>query len=277
MIRYEYNSENFDSTTSKDYTLSILIGMDSLVFTISDHHSAILVVKDFFLSENVDTPSWFSKLKETLNAEKKLYELEYKQVKVLIAGNEFVFVPERLFEPNAANVYLEQAIGLSNNNTVGFNEYPDLHSNIVYSMPEDVIQLIRQQHPAATVEHISNGLRNAYLNFSAHQPEAFLGLHFRGSLEYITFFQNGFVRFHHCYKVTEGQNGLYFLLLVADSLQLDTESTPVVWSGDLVADANLLNLVQRYFRTVNKIDIGPFDTRGFEEEKYLEIIGSIAQ
>lgn len=278
MIRYEYNSENFDRNNSEQYTLSILLGMDSVVFAVADQQDAVVFVKDLFFhapGKNANR-GWLNQLADILQGEDQYLGLSYKAVKILVAGNEFIFVPERLFNADAAATYLSQAVELTEEKAVAYSLFPDLHSNLVYSFSTKALELFRESHPAATVEHLSTGLRNAYVDYAAHQPASFIGLHFRGNLEYITVYQNGFIKFHHCYQVNEGQNGLYFLLLVADTLQLDVESTPVIWSGDLVADSALLNLVKRYFRTVKPIDIGPFGITGLEEGKYLEVMGSIS-
>ncbi|MCB0661796.1 MAG: DUF3822 family protein [Saprospiraceae bacterium] len=276
MIRFEYNHDNFDRNSSSNHNLSILTGMDSFIFMITDESGAILVLKDFFVNNTPGNQNQYILSIQDLFKNEALLQLSYKKVIVEISDHKFVFVPDRLFNASEAAVYLSQATTLAPNEQIAHTEFQDLHSNLVFCFPKELADLIQSKHPKAQWNHIATSLQQSYAKNQAYQPTQFIGLHFRGNLEYISLVNNGVVQFHNCYGVKEAQDALYFLLLVADNVHANPEETPVVWSGDLVPEAEILKLVKRYFRTVQPLETGPFQSSEMQENKYPDLLGIIS-
>ena len=110
MIEKEIVEVSFLTENSRFYELSILIGMDSLVFVVVDERKMVLALKHWqfeTVSANI-----IDNFKLAFNNE-PILNLKYQRVQIAYSTKSFTLVPEKLYNENESATYLKNITEVS--------------------------------------------------------------------------------------------------------------------------------------------------------------------
>jgi hypothetical protein len=279
MIRFEYTDSQFDIKNTIESDLSILTGMDSFVFAVADSLGKIMHLKEYQLSPKLHSLEEMADALQSIINREAILSAGFRKVTYAISNKSFVFVPSKFFVKNEAPNYLAQAMNLYGAQEVACNEVEDLHSQMVFALPELLHQQIKKIQSNATISHGSIGLFNAYQRNKSVNSENYFGLHFRGPIQFVSLIQDGFLRFHNAFKIESAKDALYYLLLAADQMHMNPSESEVLISGEIRMDSEVVKLVKRYFKTVGNFN---GNLPGAVEQKipyhnYIDALGALAQ
>lgn len=134
--------------------------------------------------------------------------------------------------------------------TTGVNDMMGGEARFLFEKNEAIAQLLRSKYPAALHYHSGAVLietlrrtgqtesQNMFINVSAGRMEV---LYFDGS---------GALRIYNQYEYRSTQDYIYFVLLVADEMNINRAETRAVLMGEVSQDSQLYDMTTRYFRSV---------------------------
>ncbi|MEZ4981793.1 MAG: DUF3822 family protein [Saprospiraceae bacterium] len=219
-------------------------------FAIADSHGSIMQLKEYQLSLKLHSLQELTDAFQSIFNRESILSSGFRKVSYAISNKSFVFVPSKFFVRKEAANYLAHAMNLNSEQEIGVSEVEDLHSQMVFALPEILHQQIRTFQPNSNLVHSSIGLFNAYQKNKAVNSSNYFGLHFRGPIQFVSLIQDGFLRFHNAFKIESAKDALYYLLLAAEQMHMSPAESDVLLSGEIRMDSEVVKLVKRYFQSV---------------------------
>lgn len=225
--------------------LSILLGMDSFVFMITDTQGKVVALKHYDFPETITNPIELGRRIQPLFVEDELLKASYDQVFVAIDVNQFTIVPEFLFKDSQAEKYLQQVTTVSENDKVRVDRLPELKAKLVYKIDKGIHFLLKLHYPECKIFH----LYTAFLT-SIRQQNELLPLNGKyvfvnaqvSSLNIAVFNQQNLL-LANSYRYQAPEDCLYFVSLIFEQFELDQEKTPVFLSGLIDPKGDLVELL----------------------------------
>jgi len=222
---------NFKAESSVNCNLLLKITNDSLSYAVlSNNHEEIHVIFDKQGCTDVE-----QELKKAFEIDAHL-GLNYKNIKVAIHTNSFVFIPDEWFDANKTAVYANY---LSTVGKIYTKHHEVLGFNTVFSLDEHLEQQLPKQ---ADVYSQSAPL----LALSKHLADQALLIDFTSVSFNVLYLKDKQVQFQNHYPSETAEEFNYFLLLIIEQLELD-ESIPVYLQGIINEDDDYYNCLLKYF------------------------------
>ncbi len=237
----------FQRNNTTAYQLSILIGMDSLVYSVYDDVSnRLLALKVLpFPKENGTLSSLATKLEETINKEDLLTPL-YRRVKIVFISADTSLVPTRLYNEQEKSTYLEELSSKRNNDAVLVDEIGPLKIKTVYSLDREALITLKAKFPTAHFFSAATPfLVGSHHSLSERNEESAFAC-FQKNIFQLAIFNQNELLFYNCFNFNSTSDVLYFVLLAFEQYGLDTESTPLFLSGNIVLDSDIYKTLYRY-------------------------------
>ncbi|MEZ4934904.1 MAG: DUF3822 family protein [Saprospiraceae bacterium] len=138
---------DFQRDNTSAYQLSILLGMDSLVYSIYDkENNKLLVLKTVPLGSGQSTDQSIA-LKKILEKE-DLLQPKYGKIRITYTSPNASLVPSRLFNENESEVYLSELISGPIEDSVQVDDLDSLKMKIVYQVENRLFETVKAKFPA---------------------------------------------------------------------------------------------------------------------------------
>ncbi|MCE1200219.1 MAG: DUF3822 family protein [Marinilabiliales bacterium] len=231
--------------------MSIQISLDGFSFAILDiPKGKYTVLKSFRLF--LKRPRLlFVKVNELLNNE-ELLQLKYKSVEILYATATFTLVPQMLYQNGAADKYLQ----FNHETEKGFQTekclLPRAESWCIFSMPENLKELLLLKYPRATFKHDLFPLIERALRENRNFPERKqVHLHFfRTSFEVVVVAGEKLLLGNQ-FNFSGDNDLIYFVLRIFDQLRLTPDTTDLVIHGYFLQAESVYQTLKKYIRKVS--------------------------
>lgn len=261
MITREIIEDLFSARNTLSYELSILIGVDSFDYVLTDAGHQVLAL----LTSSFDPAK--STLSEQIRQEQErkhqLLKHSYKNVKVAYANEKMTLIPSRLYNDAERLTYLSQTITLKADDEIRVNDLPVLQAKNVFAIPNAIIDLVQQHFSGVRVFHLTSALLTGFRQSITPSERQFRVLvHLSGDLLYITLFDHAHLFFCNCFTYKNAKDFLYYILLVFKQFNLNPEETPLWLSGRLVPDSEIYRLLYRYIRHLHFVRLPAFYQAG---------------
>lgn len=259
-LTLEILENTFNSKNTGDYTLSILLGMDSLVYTICDHQQAVLVLNSYSLGKEVNHPSKLeSALAEVLNSD-NLLNLPYREVRVAIQNNSSTLVPDELYDDKQKAAYLVRMAPHSDHDLIKVDDLRNLQLKNVYLVPKGIINRIRDHFTNVKFYHSFTPVLQQYKKIAGSRIGQTIFANVRQQQVQICYFDGKELVFNNSFPFLSSKDFIYFVLNVFHQFNLKPEAIPVILSGQIVEDSEIYKLLYRYIRHIQLINL-PDDNR----------------
>ena len=230
--------ESFDASQSKCYHLSIQIEPDRVSFCVLntlDHQYIVLRSYHLFFINplHITDPSLLIDAYRAIFDDDDLLKYAYKNSSLLWISPRFTFVPEHLFDPNAANLYLTFNHGTVTGEHTFHRYIRPANLYHVFSCPEELKSLVRKHQPFVT-----------FFNQSAPLIEtALTKITPAGKLDVTVFYYFGWMDiaitkdnqllFYNSFKINSSADSVYYLAGVCNLFDIDLLSTKIIYPGNL--------------------------------------------
>lgn len=264
------NNEIFKSSFSKanvaEYKLSILFGMDSLSYYVSDAKELLVLKKIDFDTSNKHT-SLARHLDNTWLEEPTL-SLPYRTVQVAFVGPHYTIIPNRLYsEPDKAQYLLPLKRPAIVSENIFSDALPSIDSQLIYSLPTDVEVFLKTTYDGkAQLHHCFSSLIEIYSKRAGTGKEVFLNI--RNHTVDAFFFDNKELIFSNQFSFQSDKDFLYYILLLFDKFQLNQMEVPVTVSGTLAADSTIYSQLYKYIQYLYFIDLPTAFSQDTDLQKY---------
>lgn len=241
-MKYDIIDNNFQQKNSSAYQLSILTGMDSLVFSVFDTNTEeLLVLKSVDWPETGHQKDFGEALKK-----ENLLGLLYRRVKIGVVSPKTALVPSRLFNPSERTVYLDELSLEKQSAPVHDDEIESMSLRLVYPIAPALGSALAHHFPNAK---FYNGLTAFLLGAKANLPngkEHNAFAHFYETSFYLAIFEKDRLLFCNTFDYGSASDVLYFTLLAFEQYGLDPEKAQLNLSGNILEDSDIYKMLYRY-------------------------------
>lgn len=244
-IKLQISETNFADRINPQCELSILIGMDSLSYCISDSQRQVLLIRECDLSG-------FKQLGDFFLQDEYLRQT-YQNVKTVIISTIFTFVPNRLYNTAEKRTYLQHVTPLKEDMNVRSDELKLLSVTNVYAIERDRLDTIQKYLPGSKVFHVTTALLQGLLSKSSPEGGQVVHIHIHSGGMTLVLLDGKSLQFVNSFLYQSAKDFLYYVMLVFDQFKLNPEETPAYISGHLIKDSEIYPLLHRYLRKLDFI------------------------
>jgi hypothetical protein len=273
--------EIFEDRLLKKYTLyyelSILIGLDSLSYSVADKYRNFLGFRSYDLEEKDPDLGLSEATLASVFQEDNLIRRGFNSVTIGLMNPLVTFIPNRLYHPDSHADYLEELWDIPAGLTYQAEPVPELNAMMVYGFRPEVKKMFEVYFPEARLLH---GVRTLLKNF-AQQADRItpptLHLHLLNRQVLITYWEEGEMRFHNRFPFEAATDLIYFTMLVVDQQKLKPETLEVYFSGKLDTDSEIFRTLNRYLPNIHPFavddlyEFGPSVTQEIASHRMVDL------
>ena len=254
MIRQEITEDSFNRKLSSAYELSILSGMDSFSYVISDGQKNVLALRDYTFDTPTTSPRQWKEELQSIFSEDKLLGLHYQRTKLGLFHHKSALVPNRLFNPSEQQVYLDHLTENRSDETVSIDHLVKLPAKHLYYIGDTQKDFFHRLLPNAKVFHASSAIFQALKSTSASYANTCLFTYIRSGELQVLLFKDQDLQFFNTFTYHSANDFIYYILLVYDQFKLSPESVPIHLLGQLIKDSEVFRLLQKYLQFIDFVE-----------------------
>ena len=253
MTAFEISENTFSKKSSPQCELSILHGVDSFAYMITDERQAVQFLKEYrLLTDWGGHAERAEELRGLIDGDTNL-RATYRQLRLGLVGSLNTFIPNRLYNPREKETYLSQLAPLADELAFCSDDLQGLGVQNVYACPRVLLDLFREKFPDAHLLHSGSAFVMTYRALSATLPERQVFIHVWARHLQLVFFENQELRFINIFPYRNPKDFIYFVLLIFDQFSLDPVQVPSYLSGHILGDSELFHGLCRYIRKVEML------------------------
>ena len=261
-MKYDLINKNFQQKNASAYQLSILTGMDSLVFSVVDIGTdELLLLKSLGLPEASAPTQWADAMRR-----ENVLDLLYRKVKIAMLYPHSALVPARLFNAAEKATYINELTTQPYEGKIQDDDLDCLGLRVVYPPKSSLGTMLSQRFPTA---RFTNGL-TAFLKSCERTATKEQGhsafAHFFKNRFYLSIFEKKRLLFCNTFDYHTDSDVMYFILLAFEQYGVDAGKVKLDLSGKVLEKSDIYRLLYRYV-----LNIGFLPQPGF-----LKISGKFA-
>lgn len=250
MIRFEIIENNFSRRSTNTYELSILMGMDSFSYIVSNNQKQILALKDFaYSSTPKNATEWEEHLRSIVNEDRYL-KLTHQNIRVGLAVTPFALIPERLYKKGNEKNYLKELTSLNNIPKIMVDEISNCSARNVFAVDPIIAKFISGFFPGSKVFHLGSSMIAGLKRLSAIHTGKHLYVNVQSGEMMAVLIEDGALQFINVYSYNSVKDFLYYVLLIYNQYNLQADQDALHLSGKLMEDSEIYRLLDRY---INKL------------------------
>lgn len=241
----ELFDETLDINSTRNYSLSLQLGVDGVSFAVMDNLRAKYILLRSFEPENGLRFS-IDEVKEILMKDDFLAK-KYHSVKIILNSTKFTLVPAPLYEPEKRETFFKLNHILEDDGEIIVNRvrFPDAF--LLFSVNKSFRQLAEVLLPGQVPYHFLKPLLVNVNHYGNNQSKSYLHLHvLKGSIVVLAVV-NGVLKYCNCFEYKSPEDLLYYLLNVYKALGISVE-TPVHCSGGIMKHDETYSLISSYIK-----------------------------
>lgn len=243
-VRLEIIEDQFSKYATNQNELSILIGMDSLSYIVTNANRDVLLLRecalagtalgDFFLTD-------------------EYLRLSYKNIKAAIFAPTFTFIPDRLYNIAERQTYLQQITSFDTRMDVRADNLPAIKANNVYAVEPDRLDTVRKYTGGGKIFHATTALLQSLIAFNEKRGRTVF-IHVTDGKLILTLLEGANLLFSNVFSYQSAKDFLYYVMLIFEQFKLAPEEVAAYASGQLLEDSEIFQTVQSY---LNKLSFLP--------------------
>ncbi|MGD1846144.1 MAG: DUF3822 family protein [Salibacteraceae bacterium] len=159
-------------------------------------------------------------------------------------------VPLPLFDPDKNREYLEFNLKLPESAAVYHDQLQNLDACLVYALPNDKKGHLKRLFPKMSLRHHSSASIDIRLLLHKHIDTPQVFLHFIDQHFELLVTHGRQLRFYNTFAWNSPEDVAYYLLFVAEQMQLATHELQPVFSGEIPVDGPIAALLQPYVQKI---------------------------
>ena len=235
----------FDPKRSEQLDLLVKIGLDSFSYAIIDGEQKLI----YAVFDEQECENGYEKLSQRLKVDSYL-KLPFKNVKVAGHTQNQVLVPNELFDLENLEMHTSYFTD-KDVESVFVQPFASAGATSVFALPKSAESEINLQWPDSIKLHENAGILNLVTSFSTDT----LVLNFTvGNFEVI-FAKDKQVILQQNFQFDDVEEFTYYLLLLANQLQIDTKAISIKTCGIIDQNDEKWKVLTQYFNSVDTLTI----------------------
>ncbi len=247
----------------KEYkTLSIQISLNGLSFyslDTLDLQTTPLTTKEFVKDTNFTLESQLEKI----FFDDPIFEIDFDHVKILIDSNLYTPVPSTLFDKNNINEYLKFSTKSLPIDNYDFDIIENHTIHNVYITNDTIVSVCNAFFENITYQHATSVLIKRLLDLSKNSYEVQFFVHVQKTHFEIVVINRGKLLLINSFEYTTQEDFLYYILFVAEQLELNPEKFQLFFLGIIKPNDDLYTITYKYVRHVYLLDEGSCNPKNY--------------
>lgn len=256
-IDLELFEDKFLKKYSVYYELSILVGVDSLCYSVADKYQQFLALRKYAYSSPPASFRHLTPLVMEVIRDDGILRRPYSRVRVAFFHPFAALVPNRLYNDGEKRAYLEKLLSLEPGDQLFSDELPFADAMSIYPLESSLVQELRTQYPGVTFCHSASSLSRVLCTLHTESSEQRVFFNLRDGAIQVFAFEKDDLLLLNAFHFLDSSDLVYFLMLVYQQLSWKTEHAPLFGAGLLVEDSAIYRNILRYFPNFRFIEAPP--------------------
>lgn len=244
VIRYDITEEAFREQSLPQSELSILTGMDSSSYLITDPEQKALAIRAF---SHPSSETWWQ-TDERLGA-------SFKKIRLAWLGPRFTLVPARLYNGDARQSMLADLTDLKDSDTILADAVPELGAYLLYALDEDKLAQWRRAFVGCRFYHGLTPVLHELAQYTRRQGRAQMYAYLRDGFIYIVAIERDRLVFCNAFPCHAAKDYLYYVLLAFEQCGWKSAQVPLKIFGEILPATEVFNLFYRYVRDLTFLQL----------------------
>jgi len=244
---------NISLENTKHKKLSIQFSLDGFSFCITNVDTNTIVhFQDFpFEKELTSLHELLLQIEKIFKQTQEL-QLEFTEVEVLHENELFTLVPNKYFKEEELENYLKHNIKVLKTDFIATDDINEIESKNVYVPYVNINNFMFQHFGEFEYKHTITALLEKLLNRDVRKPTMFVNVS-NTKLDIVVIAEN---KLHLCntFKTHTKEDFLYYILFVAEQLQMSPENFELNLLGDISKEDSKYVLLTNYVKNVLFLD-----------------------
>jgi hypothetical protein len=242
---------NNNSNKLTKLELSIQISLSGLSFCILNPDlNSVTTLKEFDYKKNLNPLEALDYLKHVFNTEEEL-DNTFKQVSIIHDNNLSAQVPKALFNEDNLADYLKFNAKILKSDFITYDVILENDIVNVYVPYININNFIYDKFGTFTFKHISTVLIEEILRIEKNAKSLKFYVNVRNNQLDIVVVDQGKLLLHNTYTYNTKEDFIYYLLFVAEQLNLNPESFDLVFIGAINEHDEFFKIAYKYIRNIN--------------------------
>ena len=241
------------NNSSKELTnleLSIQISLSGLSFCILQRDSnSILKLKSTRFDKSFNPIEVLDFLKTLFKSETDLVN-SFQKVTVVHDNDIAVQVPKELFDETYLADYLKFNSKILKSDFITYDPIKENNCVNVYVPYININNFIYDQFGAFTFKHVSTILIQTLLRIEKNKQGTKVYINVSSNHFELVAIENGELKLYNTFKYGTGEDFIYYILFVAEQLNLNPDKFDLTFFGDIEKNDNLYNIAYKYIRNI---------------------------
>lgn len=247
MLAIDLVSPLFSEEKSKYYILSIQISLDGLCFSIRDYLSnSFIALKVIPKPINTSLTDFLGEL----FVNEKLFQLTYRDVKIVFNTFGYTTIPEPLFSSDSVENIFRLNYSISNEDKILHFKHKDLPLRSAFAVPYSIDDIIAKKFNAATVYHIQDITIWSGQLLDENIEEQIV-IHFHDNFFHLAGFASGKFTFNNSFNYKTAEDFAFFALNAIKQLDFDHETVHIIIRGEIERNDSKIQLLKRFSPNVS--------------------------
>lgn len=240
-----------NSIISKDHLkLSVQVSLTGLSFLVVDSSEERIVFFRELPFENTHTPEEvLEKIKYAYQTTPQL-NVSFENIEVIHRNTLFSLVPNALFDESKLSDYVKFSSKLFPTDYLDVDAHDTLEMKNVYVPLTNVNNYFFDKYGAFTFQHSNTIFINTIITSATHDSQAAVYAHFSENCLDVLVTKGKNVLLCNSFSIKTPEDFMYYLLFVAEQLQLNPEEFPLFLTGTISEESPYYEMAYTYVRNV---------------------------
>ena len=247
-------TSNTSLKNTVDTRLSIQFNLDGFSYCIATISSKKdIYFSEYLFNETQKTPEkLLLKIKEIFNIDSHLQH-DFSSVLVIHQNNLSTLVPNKYFEKDNLESYLNYNIKTLATDFIAFDDIKTLEAKNIYVPYVNINNYLFQNFGEFDYKHHLTILIEKLINIQkSEEKEMYVNVS-NNNFD-IVVFQNKKLLFSNSFSFETNEDFIYYILFTAEQLQLNTEEFKLHFIGDIETNSGLYKIVHQYVRNISFLE-----------------------
>jgi len=239
--------------------LSIQLSLDGFSYCVFDKDIVdVVLLKKYNFTQRAQNPGQLLKnIKEIYALDPILLE-KFESVNVSHQNNLSVLVPDSMYDEKYLNDYLKFSIKVLDTDEISVENIIAYPAKNVYVPFQNVNRYFRSIYSNFTTLHSSTVLLNSLLKYFKNTTQKYFFLNVSKHHLEIIYLHNGNIHLYNSFLYFSKEDFIYYTLFAMEQLDLDPDTQPVTFIGEIEKESPLYIIAFQYIRYINFLNINNF-------------------
>ncbi|MGG8495249.1 DUF3822 family protein [Tenacibaculum sp. TC6] len=244
------------SANAQHKSLSIQFNLDGFSFSIQNSDTGeILVFTEYTFEKTIASPELLLEKIMYIFANDKDLQQDFSTVFAIHQNNLATLVPNEYFDRNNLKPYLKFTVKTLSTDFITYDTLNTVDASNVYIPYVNINNFIFQNFGEFEYQHHATVLINKLLANTTHTNELpVMYVHVGISQLDIIVIQKKELILYNSFVYQTKEDFIYYILFVAEQLQMNPEEFPLVFLGKIDKESDLYTITYKYIRTINFIE-----------------------